>query len=119
MAKRLQPEWDLQKAAAEYLAIALPSDAYWSAIDHAGKMTPAAGRMRKMRGVKAGIADVMIVWRGITLWIELKAGSSVSPSQKSFADAVIRNGHAWSVARSLDDIAFACAVNRIPLKAKL
>ena len=114
-----QTEWDLQKTAKEYLDIALPSDAYWTAIDHARKMTPAAGRMRKLRGVKAGIADVMIVWRGITLWIELKAGSAVSESQKDFRDDVIRNGHAWALARSLDDIEFACALHRIPLKATL
>ena len=114
-----QTEWNFQKDAAEYLDIALPSDAYWSGIDHAGKMTPAAGRMRKLRGVKAGIADVMIVWRGITLWIELKAGSALSASQKDFRDAVIRNGHAWALARSLDDIEFACALNRIPMRGKL
>ena len=119
MTKPRQTEWTFQKAAAEYLAIALPSDAFWTAIDHAAKMSPVAGRMRKLRGVKAGIADIMIVWRGITLWIELKTGSALSASQKDFRDDVIRNGHAWALARSLDDIEFACALNRIPMKATL
>ena len=119
MTKPRQTEWTFQKAAAEYLAIALPSDAYWTAIDHAGEMTPSAGKMRKLRGIKPGIADIVIVWRGNTLWIELKAGSAVSDSQKAFRDDIIRNGHAWAVARSLDDIAFACSLHRIPMKGRL
>ena len=117
--KPVQYEWKAQKADNAFLAKALPADACFTAIDHARKMSAQAGKMRKDRGIKPGIPDWFIVWRGLTLWIERKAGSSLSTNQETFRDQLIRNGHHWRLARSLEEIELACRDVGIPLRATL
>jgi len=115
--KNIQHEWKAQKADHAFLSKALPPDACYTAIDHARKMSPQLGKMRKERGVKPGIPDWFIVWRGITLWIERKEGSSVSDNQETFREQLIRNGHHWRLARTLEEIELACRDVGIPLRA--
>lgn len=93
-----QTEWAAQRTDNFFLKRALPEGAYFTAIDHARKMTLAAGAQRKARGIKPGIPDWLIVWNGITLWIERKAGSSLSENQKLFRDQIRENGHLWALA---------------------
>lgn len=115
----IQREWTAQKLDNAFLGKALPDDAYFTAIDHARKMSLVAGKQRKDRGLKAGIPDWLIVWRGITLWIERKEGSSLSGPQQATRDALRANGHLWELARSLDDVEAACRAAGIPLRATL
>jgi len=117
-------EWKEQETDNAFLRHALPLDAYYTAIDHGnlrnGKGKEAgmrAGAARKRRGVKAGIPDWLIVWHGITLWIERKAGSSLSDDQKTTRDQLVANGHIWRLAKSLDDVEAACLFAGIPLRA--
>lgn len=114
-----QHEWNAQKLDNAFLGKALPDDAYYTAIDHARKLSKIAGMQRKARGIKAGIPDWLIVWRGITLWIERKVDAAVSYEQEVTGTALIRNGHHWRVARTLDEIEAACRDVGIPLKATL
>jgi hypothetical protein len=115
----IQHEWNAQKTDNAFLGKALPDDAYFSAIDHARKMSKAAGAQRKARGVKAGLPDWLIVWHGITLWIERKVDASLSEGQKTTRDALRANGHHWALAKSLEDVEAACRDVGIPLKATL
>ena len=115
----VQREWKAQAADNVFLAKALPPGAYFTAIDHARQMSAIHGKMRKDRGVKPGIADWLIVHAGTTLWIERKAGSSLSENQKLFRDCVVSNGHRWALARSTEDIEAACRDAGIPLRATL
>jgi hypothetical protein len=115
----IQHEWNAQKTDNAFLGKALPDDAYYSAIDHARKMSKAAGAQRKARGVRAGLPDWLIVWRGITLWIERKVDASLSEGQKATRDALRANGHHWALAKCLEDVEAACRDVGIPLKATL
>lgn len=113
----VQREWREQTTDNVFLSKALPPGAYYTAIDHARKMPAPHGKNRKDRGIKPGIADWLIVYRGITLWIERKAGSSLSDHQKLFRDMVVANGHRWALAKRTDDIEIACREAGIPLRA--
>jgi len=73
--------------------------------------------LRKARGVKPGIADVLIAYLGATLWLEIKAGTQLSEHQKLFRDQVMANGHCWALARCPEDVEQACRDVGIPLRA--
>lgn len=115
--KRAQREWQAQKADNAFLSKALPFGAFYTAIDHARKMTKQHGKQRKDRGIKAGLPDWLIVYDGITLWIERKAGSSLSEHQHVTREYLVKNGHRWALARSTEEIEIACREAGIPLRA--
>lgn len=117
--KNVQHEWRAQETDNAFLSKALPPDAYFTAIDQSGKTSQKIGQLRRKRGCKPGIADWLIVCRGITLWIERKAGASLSENQIVFRDAVVRNGHHWRLARTIEEIELACRDVGIPLRATL
>jgi hypothetical protein len=114
-----QTEWALQRACAAFLSKALPADAYFTSIDIGRSTSAAQGNLRRLRGVKAGIPDVLIVWQGITLWCELKAGTSLSPAQQTTRNMLQANGHHWYLCRSPEDIEGACRNSLVPLRATL
>lgn len=110
-------EWDFQTTVAEFLDLALPAEAFWSSVDMGPARSKAVGGLRKKRGLKAGLPDMVIVFRRITLWIEAKAPRGVlSVAQKNVRLALLANGHHWALARTLDDITEACAAVGIPLR---
>lgn len=116
---RTQREWLGQRTDQAFLSRALPADAYFTAIDVGRSSDARQGQLRKLRGVKAGIPDWLIVWRGITLWIERKAGASLTEPQRLTRDLLIANGHQWRLARSTEQIEEACRSVGIPLRATL
>ncbi len=64
----------------------------------------AAGKL-KMMGVRAGITDLMLLWRnGGIAFIELKAGSYPSVAQKEFLEYLTMVSHLGKVCRTLRDI---------------
>jgi hypothetical protein len=115
----MHAEWALQRAAAAFLSKALPLTAYFTSIDVGRSKSANEGQLRKLRGVRAGIPDMLIVHDNTTTWIELKAGASLSPDQKTTRDALVANGHRWYLARSVEDVEFACVQSGISLRATL
>lgn len=109
-----RPEQTLQIAVARFLRLALRAPTFWSSIDHgAGKMTRASAGLRKARGVKAGLPDILIIHRerlhnslrAVVLGIELKAGKgSLSPAQKEMHDAFPDAGAFYFVAKSVEEV---------------
>jgi hypothetical protein len=117
--KLVQHEWRDQRAYAVFLSKALPIDAYWTGLDMGRSRSSHEGQLRKLRGCKAGVPDFLIIWQGIALWLECKAGSALSPAQKITREALLANGHQWALVRSMDDIELACLAARIPLRASV
>lgn len=115
----VQREWADQRAHHAFLSKALPLGAYYTAIDVGGSKSVRLGQLRKARGVKAGIPDALIVYQGTTLWLEFKAGSSLSDAQKLTRDALRDNGHLWALCHSTEDIEAECLAAGIPLRATL
>mgnify|MGYP006264391593 CR=1 FL=1 len=70
---RRYPEDALQKSIVQYLDWALPPDAVVFAVPNGGKRhAREAARLRGV-GVKAGVPDLCLVWRGRALFLEVKA----------------------------------------------
>jgi hypothetical protein len=100
----MRPEDRLQVACAKYLRAALPPRAFFSGIEHARRQSVISGAVQKAKGVKRGLADLNIWLDGKYVGIELKVSSSVSEPQREFGAAMIRNGFAWHVARSVEQV---------------
>lgn len=68
-----------------------------------------AGRFRggqlKVSGVRAGVYDLLLLWRNCGIaFMELKAGSYPSPAQKEFGGYLMDANHRGAVCRTLRDI---------------
>lgn len=121
-AKPVQHEWRGQEADFAFLSKALPREAYFTAIDGGRAKNRILGNMRKKRGIRSGLPDWLIVWSGITLWIERKvsaAESDLSDNQRVTAERLQENGHKWARANSTDEVEAACRAAGIPLRATL
>ena len=114
MKRRGTPEADLQRAVVVALRFALPKGAI---IHHCVNEVPEAGPRGAKRqatlvgmGVYPGFADLVILCDGRVLFLELKSlKGKLSPAQEAFRDAVLAQGFAWALARSLDDVLGALA----------
>lgn len=104
-------EHALQTAVADYLAAVIRPPMYWTSLDHAGKLEPRQAAMRKRRGVKKGIADIMIVAPGPRLlFLELKRpGARQSPEQAVFERAMADCGAWYVVCNSVEGVQKALA----------
>ncbi len=115
-----RPEQQLHLAVARYLDLMLrpqvqDSPVFWTAIDHASgvKNGRLAGALRKARGVKAGLPDIMIFGEPLAATpnftpvaaIELKAGKGTqSPAQKQVQAAMEAVGIHYAICRSIEDV---------------
>jgi hypothetical protein len=115
----VQREWTLQRSCAAFLSKALPADAYFTSIDMGRSTSAAQGQLRKLRGVRAGVPDMLVVYAGKTLWCELKVDTALSAAQIVTRDALRANGHVWELCRSPEDVEAACNTAGIPLRATL
>jgi len=114
MKRRGTPEADLQRAVVTALRFALPKGAI---IHHsANEVTEAGPRGAKRQailvgmGVHTGFADLIILFEGKVLFLELKSlNGRLSPAQEAFRDAVLAQGFGWALVRSLDDALSALA----------
>jgi hypothetical protein len=113
MARR--EEWQMQVEVARLFSIWLPSDAFWSAID-ATTTSPTTGLMRRLRGCKAGLPDIWILYRGGLITIELKSkGGRCTPSQRAAREALLQAGADWFECRSANAVMQAVREAGVPL----
>lgn len=119
MAKNVQHEWRAQEIDWVFLMKALPRGTLARGIDQAGKRSLVANQRRLARGCLPGTPDTYIFWNGVTLWLERKAGSSLTDAQKLFRDLVRANKGHWAEVRSTEDVEAACLLAGIPLRATL
>lgn len=113
-----RPEQELHKTVKKYLDLILTPHSWWTTIDHAAKGR-FQGQMRKARGVKKGIPDILILFAGRTYWIELKApDGKLSPEQKACHEAIVSAGGGVTVARSVDHVSDALARWQVPTRER-
>ena len=110
--KRQQPERALQKAVFDFLKIAMPAEAFFSAIpggDRQVTLTP---------GYVAGLPDVVIIWNGGPVFIELKSKAGrLSEAQKDAHAALSRSGALVATCRSVEEVECVLQNHLIPLRA--
>ena len=111
-------EHRLQTAVAVYLNLALPDDAVYSSIDHAGARSRIAQAILTNRGVKKGWPDLDLAWRGIPFKIELKHGNNqLTPDQEATFARLERAGVRCFVCRSVEDVEVVLRQIGVPLRA--
>lgn len=114
MTRRRTPEADLQRAVVTALRFALPKGAI---VHHsANEITEAGPRGARKQailvgmGVYPGFADLVILWEGRALFLELKSPKGrLTPAQEAFRDTVLAQGFGWALVRTLDDALGALA----------
>ena len=124
-------EHALQVAVAHMLQVVLdPERTWWSAIDHAAKLSPRYGADRKRRGVRAGMPDFILMQQQApfphrsmypaVFGIELKTDKgTLSPAQKDCAAAWLAMGHVIYVARSLEEVQEILEFCRVPMRSRM
>jgi hypothetical protein len=117
MASPAFSEAQLHKAAAQFLDLALPSDAVWTTFP-AGGGGKARGGILKAMGLRAGWPDIQILWRDHLYCIELKsAKGNLSPDQRALHERIVFCGGVVVTCRSLHDIYLALQIFGIPCRA--
>lgn len=104
-----RPEEALQRAVAQYLDLALPTDAVWFHVPNGGGRSKAEAGVLKAMGVKAGVPDIYILHNGKSLFIELKPPKRyLSNAQKEMTRKLLLANARVDVCRSLDQVISTC-----------
>ncbi len=115
--RRKRPEEMFQRAVARYLDLALPEDAVWFHPPNGGARSKAAAGIFKAMGVKAGVPDLIVIYQGQVVAIELKApGGTLSKAQKAMHERLMLAGALVYTATRIEEVeGFLRAT--VPLKA--
>lgn len=116
-----QDEHGIQVAIMQFLDRALPSSCYAFAVPNGGKRNAVTGAILKREGVKAGVADIIVMRNpGLCALIEVKtAKGSLSNSQKAFREWCAANGFPYAVVRGIGDVQAALLGWGVPLKMRV
>ena len=106
-------ERGLQAQCFEFFRFALPPDAFAHAIPNGD------GRMTLAPGTVSGVPDLVVIYKGRAIYIELKtAKGAVRPSQRWAHERLTLAGAIVTVCRSVEEVeGFLAQV--IPLRARL
>jgi hypothetical protein len=110
-------EWREQQKLCRLLSTWLPDDAFWTAIDTVAR-SATAGALRKRRGVKAGLSDVIVWYRGLTHCIELKGPyGQCRPAQRAVREQMLKAGiKAWWQCRTAESAMWAIAKSGVKFR---
>ena len=123
-----QPEYALSVAVADYLRAALPPEVLWFHVPNGEHRSKITGARLKRMGVRPGVADLCIAWRGTlaenyaasVLWIELKSPKGrQSTEQAIFHFDAVRAGHDYVTARSVADVERFIRGRGIPMRGRI
>jgi hypothetical protein len=94
-------EWTEQTRLAEMLGEYLdPADTFWTSLENK-PLSRLSGIFQKKRGVRSGLPDVLVIWRGKPIFVELKSRAGVaSKAQKQIRLEMLPAGADWWLARS-------------------
>lgn len=111
----------IQTAIMRFLEVALPTSYFAFAVPNGGNRDAITGAMLKREGVKAGVADIVILRSGGTAaCLEVKTEDGrLSDSQKTFRDWCGENGIPFAVVRSIDDVEETLRQWDVPLMVSL
>jgi len=119
-ARAVRSEHAIQSDIMSFLDRVLPSSCYAFAVPNGGKRNAITGAILKREGVKAGVADIVILRNpGLCALIEVKkASGSLSNSQKVFRDWCASNGFPFAVVRSVGDVQAVLMDWGVPLRGR-
>ena len=109
-------EWSLQIQVTKLLAQYLPDNVFWSALSNAPR-TALAGYLARLRGVRSGLTDIIVVYDGRAIWLELKSPAGVASKVQRQVCAELRAAGAdWYLARSAEAALVALGLSNIPFR---
>ena len=112
-----RPEHNLQQAAWVYAQHVLPPEADFASVEtKLGRNDAIGAAMRKAAGVRAGQPDCQIIYKGRVVFVELKAGASVSDAQHKRHAELRRAGAEVYVIRSIASLRQVFLGMGIPLR---
>jgi len=122
-----RPEQDLQKAVVRTLRVCLqppPEGPFIFAPDPGvqmgGQHAARIGGIRKSMGVRAGVPDLMFVWRGKAIGIELKrADGRLTKEQKEAHADLTLAGAVVTTARSVDEVLEFLTTLGMPIRGRV
>jgi hypothetical protein len=116
--KRKRPEQTLQIAVTQFLGLAAPDDLFWTAINPIPHKSAIIAALCKAMGMRPGVADLLFIYRGRPLFIEMKAlRGTESDNQKDARALAERAGAATSIGKSVEAVESRLRAHGVPLKA--
>ncbi len=110
-------EQALHLTVAQYLDLALPDDAVWTTIGHGVRLPIGLAKKLKRIGVKAGMPDIAIFWRG-AFFIELKTPKGDrSKAQREMHPRLKQAGAQVATCRSVPEVQGTLKGWGIPVRA--
>ncbi len=105
MTRRNHPEEIFQRAVAQYLDLALPEDAVWWHTPNGGARSRAEAGIFKAMGVKAGVPDIIVIYQGQVVAIELKGPNGrLSPAQRAMHERLMLAGALVYTATRIEEV---------------
>ena len=118
--RRKQPEQILQRQVADFLTLALPTSDAWFTPIPAGGGGKVRGAILKGMGYKAGTPDMLVIYRGRAIWLELKSPRHyLSDVQRRCRDDLEAAGCHWELCWNLGDVERALRRFGVPLRASV
>lgn len=111
----------LQGAVVKFCRHCIEGPHFVMAFDRSEARDPRAHLFESMRGIVEGTPDMVVLAPGVSVWMELKAGSGkLSEAQAYVGREIAGAGHRWACVRSVEEARLhllACAVRLIPAAA--
>jgi hypothetical protein len=109
-------EWREQIRLTELLMRYLPDNVFWSALSNAPR-TALGGYLAKKRGVRSGLADIMVVHDGRVTFVELKSPVGVaSKAQRQVYLELRAAGADWYLVKSAPAALEALRRSNVPFR---
>lgn len=110
----------LQRQVAEYLDAVLPDECTWFHVPNGGSRNKAEAGKLKSHGVKPGVADCILIYRGQVIAIELKTAKGRLSNAQSYWKTIFEAAGGWFyLCRSLDDVQAVLEACHITTKGRL
>ena len=74
-------EWSEQIRLTKLLAQYLPGNVFWSALSNAPR-TALAGHLARLGRIRSGLADLIVVYDGRVIWVEMKSPAGVASDER-------------------------------------
>lgn len=103
---RLQPEYQLQCLVADLLRLQGREGLCWFHVPNGEHRSPRTGARLKRMGTKRGVGDLILLWEGRAIALELKADkhSYQSKEQRDFEREWILAGGLYKVCKSYAEV---------------
>jgi VRR-NUC domain len=94
----------------------LPDNVFWSALSNAPR-TALAGYLARLKGARSGLTDIIVVYDGRVIWVEMKSPAGVaSKVQRQVCAELQAAGADWYLARSAEAALAALRLSNVPFR---